>query len=63
MIRPATRERVAGGGAALGFPAVVPCGDVDARRYGKSYSGDGDQADPAIRPDMEWAANDFGAAQ
>ena len=53
---------MAGGGAALGFPTVVPCGDGDARRYGKCYSDDGDQADPAIRPDMEWAAKDFGAA-
>ncbi len=48
--------------AALVFPTVVPCGDVDARGYGKSYRDDGDQADPAIRPDMEWAAKDFGAA-
>jgi hypothetical protein len=48
-------------GAAVGFPTVVPCGDVDAGRYGKSYS-DGDQADPAVCPDMEWAAKDFGAA-
>ena len=47
---------------ALSFQTVVPCGDVDARRYGKSYRDDGDQADPAIRPDMDWAAKDFGAA-
>ena len=33
----------------------MPCDDVDARRYGKSYSNDGDQADPVIRLDMEWA--------
>ena len=51
---------MAGGGAALGFPAtVVPCGDVDARGYGESYS-DGDH--PAVCPDMYWAAKDFGAA-
>src|SRR6478735_6346807 len=51
-----------GGGAALGFPTVVPCGDVDPRRYRESDSDDGDQADPAIHPDMEWAAKDFSAA-
>lgn len=59
---PPPGERVAGGGAALGFPTVVPCGDVDARRCGKTYGDDDDQADPAIRPGMKWAAKDFGAA-
>jgi hypothetical protein len=59
-VLPAPGERMAREGAALGFPTVVPCGDVDARRNGKSYSDDGDQA--AILPGMEWAAKDFGVA-
>ncbi len=45
----------------LGVPTVVPCGDEYARRYGKCYSDDGVQADPAMHVDMEWAAKNFGA--
>jgi hypothetical protein len=53
--------RVSEGRSPFGFPTRVSCGDVDARRYRKSYSDDRDQADPAIRPDLDCAAKDFGA--
>ena len=51
-----------GRGAASELSTGMPCGDVNARRDGKPYSEDGDQADPAMRPDMEWTAKKFRAA-